>query len=90
MKKVGLGALMHVLYGNTKSAYTTEPLNRCSWNLVGIKYSWPRTCTIKCTNEQFFVFGKVLKAIYFLKGNNANSNLILLGMEKQSFITVEA
>ena len=32
----------------------------------------------------FFMSGKVLKLIYFLKGNNAhNSNLILLGLEKQ-------
>ena len=35
--------------------------------------------------------GKVLKTIYFLKGNNAhNSNLILLGLEKQRGITLGA
>ena len=35
--------------------------------------------------------GKVLNTIYFLKGNNAdNSNLILLGLEKQRGITLEA
>ena len=38
--------------------------------------------------------GKVLnmlKTIYFLKGNNAdNSNLILLGLEKQRGVTLEA
>ena len=32
----------------------------------------------------FVMSGKVLKTIYFLKGNNVdNSNLILLGLEKQ-------
>ena len=35
--------------------------------------------------------GKVLKTIYFLKDINAdNSNLILLGLEKQRGITLEA
>ena len=35
--------------------------------------------------------GKVIKTIYFLKGNNAhNSKLILLGLEKQRGITLEA
>ena len=35
--------------------------------------------------------GKVLNTIYFLKGNNTdNSNLILLGLEKQRRITLEA
>ena len=35
--------------------------------------------------------GKVLKTIYFLKGNDAdNSNIILLGLEKQRGITREA
>ena len=35
--------------------------------------------------------GKVLKTIYFLKGNNAdNSNLILMGLEKQRGITLGA
>ena len=35
--------------------------------------------------------GKVLKTIYFLKGNNAdNSNQILFGLEKQRGITLEA
>ena len=35
--------------------------------------------------------GKVLKTIYFLKDNNAhNSNLILLGLEKQRGITLGA
>ena len=35
--------------------------------------------------------GKVLNTIYFLKGNIAdNSNLILLGLEKQRGITLEA
>ena len=39
----------------------------------------------------FFMPGKVLNTIYFLKGNNAdNSNLILLGLEKQRGITLEA
>ena len=39
----------------------------------------------------FFMSGKVLKTIHFLKGNNAdNSNLILLGLEKQREITLEA
>ena len=34
---------------------------------------------------------KVLKPIYFLTGNNANSsNLILLGLEKQRGIPLEA
>ena len=34
---------------------------------------------------------KVLNPIYFLKGNNAdNSNLILLGIEKQRGIILEA
>ena len=38
-----------------------------------------------------FMPGKVLNIIYFLKGNNANnSNLILLGLEKQRVITLEA
>ena len=38
-----------------------------------------------------FMSGMVLKTIYFLKGNNAdNSNLILLGLEKQRGITHEA
>ena len=35
--------------------------------------------------------GMVLNTIYFLKGNNAdNSNLILLGLDKQRGITIEA
>ena len=39
----------------------------------------------------FFMPGNVLNAIYLLKGNNAdNSNLILLGLEKQRGITLEA
>ena len=39
----------------------------------------------------FFMPGKVLKTIYFLKGYNADSsNLILLGLEKQRGITLEA
>ena len=34
---------------------------------------------------------KLLKTIYFLKGiNTDNSNLILLGLEKQRGITLEA
>ena len=38
-----------------------------------------------------FMPGKVLNPIYFLKGNNAdNSNLILLGLEKQRGIILEA
>ena len=49
---------------------------------------------IKVLNVQmgnFFMSGKVLKTIHFLKGNNAdNSNLILLGLEKQRGITLEA
>ena len=28
----------------TQSAFTTESLNGCLWNLVGMKYSWPCTC----------------------------------------------
>ena len=32
------------MYGNTKSAFTTEPLNGCLGNLVGMKCSWPGTC----------------------------------------------
>ena len=32
------------MYGNTLSAFTTEPLNGCLRNLVGMKCSWPRTC----------------------------------------------
>ena len=32
------------MYGNTKSAFTTEPLNGCLQNLVGMKCSWPGTC----------------------------------------------
>ena len=39
----------------------------------------------------FFMPCKVLNPIYFLKGNNANnSNLILLGLQKQRGITLEA
>ena len=39
----------------------------------------------------FFMPCKVLNTIYFLKGNNAdNSNVILLGLEKQRGITLEA
>ena len=36
-------ALMHVLIFcmGTQSAFTTEPLNRCLRNLVGMKYLWP-------------------------------------------------
>ena len=30
--------------GNTYSAFTTELLDGCLKNLVGMKYSWPRTC----------------------------------------------
>ena len=38
----------------------------------------------------FFMPGKVLKTIYFLKGSNADkSNLIILGLEKQKGITHE-
>ena len=38
-----------------------------------------------------FMSGKVLNTIYFLKGNNAdNSNFILLGLEKQRGIILEA
>ena len=38
-----------------------------------------------------FMPGKVLITIYFLKGNNVdNSNLIFLGLEKQSGITLKA
>ena len=38
-----------------------------------------------------FMPGKVLNLIYFLKGNNAdNSNLILLGLEKQRGMILEA
>ena len=49
------------------------------------------TLGIRCTNGQFFMPGKVLNTIYFLKGNNADSsNLILLGLEKQRVITFEA
>ena len=48
------------------------------------------TSGIRCTNGQFFMPGKVLKTIYFLKGSYANnSNLILLGLEKQREITHE-
>ena len=32
------------MYGNTLSAFTTEPLNGCLQNLAGMKCSWPRTC----------------------------------------------
>ena len=46
--------------------------------------------TCMCTNGQFFMSSKVLKTIYFLKGNNAhNSKLILLGLEKQNGITLD-
>ena len=39
----------------------------------------------------FFMSGKVLKTVYFLKGNNAdNSNLILMGLEEQRRITLGA
>ena len=31
------------MYGNTKSAFTTEPLNGCLRNLVGVKCSWSLT-----------------------------------------------
>ena len=34
--------------------------------------------------------GKVLNPIYFLKGKNANSNLILFWLEKQRGIILEA
>ena len=32
------------MYGNTLPAFTTEPLNGCLRNLVGMKCSWPGTC----------------------------------------------
>ena len=60
-----------------------------SWS----KDSYP-TGVVKVSDVQmgnFFMPGKVLNTIYFLKGNNAdNSNLILLGLEKQRGITLEA
>ena len=41
----GGGALMHVhMYGNTLPAFTTEPVNGCLRNLVGMKCSWSGTC----------------------------------------------
>ena len=49
---------------------------------------------IKASDVQignFFMPGKVLNPIYFPKGNNADiSNLILLGLEKQRGIILEA
>ena len=57
-----------------------------SFCLVSIKAS-----VVRCTNGQFFMPGKVLKTIYFLKGSNAdNSNLIILGLEKQREVNHEA
>ena len=38
------GQVKLYMYGNTKPAFTTEPLNGCLRNLVGIKCSWPGTC----------------------------------------------
>ena len=32
------------MYRNTWPAFTTEPLNGCSRNLVGMKCSWPGKC----------------------------------------------
>ena len=32
------------MYWNTESAFTTELLNGCLRNLVGMKCSWPGTC----------------------------------------------
>ena len=59
----------------------------CLWNYP---YFW----FIKVYDVQMGIFlmsGKVLKTIYFLKGNNSfNSNLILLGLDKQRGITLEA
>ena len=34
------------MYGNTKSAFTTEPLNGCLRNLVGMKCSWSLTSVL--------------------------------------------
>ena len=45
--KEGGGALMHVyiyIYGNTKSVFSTEPLDGCLRNMVRMNYSWSRTC----------------------------------------------
>ena len=47
-------------------------------------------CTV-CGAHVYFMSFKVLKPINFLKGNNAdNSSLILLGLEKQSGMTIDA
>ena len=37
--KKGGGALCMYMYGNASSAFTTEPLDGCVRNLVGMKYS---------------------------------------------------
>ena len=43
--KKGVRALMHVyVWEHIKSALTTEPLNGCLRNLVGMKCSLPGTC----------------------------------------------
>ena len=68
---------------------------------VRVYYRVQRLITIKGQKEDFkvsdvqmvnfFVSGKVLKTICFLKGNTVdNSNLILLGLEKQRGMTFEA
>ena len=40
---MGLHLCMY-MYRNTQSAFTTELLDECLQNLVGMKISWPRTC----------------------------------------------
>ena len=43
--KGGGGALMHVyVWEHIVIAFTTESLDGCFRNLVGMKCSWPRTC----------------------------------------------
>ena len=43
-EKKGGGSTNACICMGTQSAFTTEPLNGCLRNLVGMKWSWPRTC----------------------------------------------
>ena len=44
MTKGGGGCTNACICMGTQSAFSTEPLNGCLRNLVGMNCSWPRTC----------------------------------------------
>ena len=71
-------------------AQSTTLLHRFEWNLARVHVSQQ----VKVSDVQvgnFLCLLKVLKTIYFLIDNNAdNSNLILVVLEKQRGITLEA